>query len=92
MCEYVWSSDYPTEPGWYWFYGRKYGEDKHSMGTVTVFSVQTGAVRVLDGQFMWEQDKHKGVFSRIDEPVISPEIAGGEFKSSPVVITREDTI
>ena len=92
MCEYVWSSEYPTEPGWYWFFGRKYGEERYSLGTVRVIPISNGIMYVLDGNFMYESEGHKGVFSRIDEPMISAKIAGGEFKSEPVVITREESI
>ena len=63
------------------------------MGVVRVMRIANNDVmRVLNGQFMFQSDGHKGVFSPIDEPIISAEIAGGEFKSSPVVITREETI
>ena len=82
MCEHVWTSEYPTKPGFYWFYGRHYGEEKHSMGVVRVFPTQTGVARVLDGNFMFKQDKHEGVFCPIDKPIISAEIAGGNFETT----------
>ncbi len=81
MCKHVWTSEYPTNPGWYWFYGRHYGDEKHSMGVVNVFPIQNGVCHTLNGQFMFKQDKHEGVFSPIDKPVISAEIAGGNFET-----------
>ena len=75
----MWSKEWPTAPGWYWFYGQHYGLLPHRLGTVRVFPIQNGVGRVLDGQFMYVLDKHNGVFMPIDVPVIPSEIAGGNF-------------
>ncbi len=60
-----WTTDWPTAPGWYWFYGRRYGEEMHSLGTVEVSKASNGVIRVLGGAFMYRQEKHVGVFQRI---------------------------
>jgi hypothetical protein len=75
-----WTTDWPTEPGWYWFYGKRYGEEKHSIGTVEVFNVSNGVMRVLGGAFMYPQEGHVGVFQRIETPVVPAEIAAGNWE------------
>ena len=77
--ENEWTPDWPTEHGWYWFYGHKYGEEKVSITVVRVRKVTDGVVRVIDGAFMYKGEKHRGVFQRISTPVIPAEIAGGDL-------------
>lgn len=82
MCEHVWTNEYPTTPGFYWFYGNHYGMKKRTLGVVKVSSVRNGVCRVLDGNFMFKEDKHKGVFCPLDKPAISAEIAGGDYETA----------
>lgn len=77
--ENEWTSDWPTEPGWYWFYGYKYGEARLSIGTVSIKTISNGIMTVMDGHFMYQQEGHVGVFQRIPTPVIPPHIATGVF-------------
>lgn len=79
MTENEWTTDWPTEPGWYWFYGHKYGDERVSVGVVQVRKISTGVSLVLDGNFMFLQEKHRGVFQRIATPVVPAEIAGGKL-------------
>jgi hypothetical protein len=79
MTENEWTPDWPTEPGWYWFYGHMYGEEKRSAGVVRVSKISNGLIHVLDGNFMWPKEGHRGVFQRLPAPVIPAEIAGGEL-------------
>ncbi len=75
----MWTDEYPVKVGWYWFYGRHYGEDKHSLGVVRVVQVSNGLVYILNGHSMWKSEGHRGVFHSIDVPIIPAEMAGGNF-------------
>lgn len=75
----MWTDKYPAKVGWYWFYGRLYGEDRHSMGIVRAVQVSNGLSYWLDGHGMFKSDGHKGVFHPIPIPMIPAEIAGGNF-------------
>ena len=77
--ENEWTPDWPTKPGWYWFYGHKYGEDRVSMSVVRVDKISNGLMHVIDGAFMYKQEKHRGVFQRMSTPVVPVEIAGGDL-------------
>jgi len=70
-----WIFDWPTEPGWYWFYGKHYGINQFRMGVVQVWENGT---RILDGKFMYQQEGHVGVFQRIPTPVVPADIAAGK--------------
>ncbi len=79
MPKNEWTSDWPTKPGWYWFYGQKYGEVERSMSTIRVRRAMNGVYRVIDGHFMYQQEGHRGMFQRIPTPVVPTEIAGGKL-------------
>ena len=75
----MWTNKWPTKPGWYWFYGRFYGEDRHSLGIVRVIQVSNGLTYILDGHGMFKSEGHDGVFHPLIVPTIPAEIAGGNF-------------
>ena len=67
----VWTKEWPTEPGWYWFYGHLYGEDRDSeYGIVRVYEISNGVMRTIDGQFMYEADGHDGIFTKAILPLV----------------------
>ena len=74
-----WTTEFPTEPGTYWFYGYRYG--KISCGTanepelvsVEVFKIANGMMCKADGQMMFESEvecPHFCVAELPDLPVI----------------------
>ncbi len=66
----MWTTEWPTEPGWYWFYGHKYGEDREpEFGIVRVHEISNGVMHTLDGQFMFQSEGHDGVFQQAVLPV-----------------------
>lgn len=66
----MWTLEWPTEPGWYWFYGHKYGEDRDpEYGMVRVFQAANGLMHTLDGHFMFPSEGHDGVFQQAVLPV-----------------------
>lgn len=73
--QHEWTPDWPTEPGWYWFYGNKYGESRVSMGTVRVDRISNGVMTVMDGHFMYPSEGHVGVFQRLPTPVVPFDVA-----------------
>ncbi|MHA2063251.1 MAG: hypothetical protein ACXABY_02600 [Candidatus Thorarchaeota archaeon] len=75
-----WTNEWPTNPGWYWFYGNKYGEATAEIGIVRVIKVSNGVAHTLDGHFMFKADGHKGVFQSIPTPIISADIAAGRYE------------
>lgn len=48
-----WTEKWPTEPGWYWFWGRGSGDALPSLYPVKVHE-PGGIVNVPDGPFMYE--------------------------------------
>lgn len=66
----MWTNEWPTEPGRYWFYGHKYKEARVEVGAVHVIATSSGVVHILDGQFMFKEDGHKGMFHPAQVPVL----------------------
>ena len=85
-----WTSDWPTEPGWYWFYGylwpfparREPGIvlaswERLDLDVVNVSQTPDGLVYTARGEFIYPEEDHRGYFKRIETPVIPAEIAMG---------------
>ena len=49
----MWTTNIPTEPGWYWFYGNQFKSTKLELKIVRVWN--NGPV-VCEGAFMYEQE------------------------------------
>jgi len=64
----MWTKELPTEPGWYWFYGHKYGDEHKEYGIVKVFEISNGVAHTIDGQFMFMSDGHDGHFAKVEPP------------------------
>lgn len=64
-----WTKEWPTEPGFYWFFGwnsRFIKKDRPpKLGIVQVWE---GLVYVLNGQFMYHGEGAEGVFKQFDAP------------------------
>jgi hypothetical protein len=61
----IWSYDWPTEPGWYWFYGwcfrsRGYPAKMH---LVRVRKIANGVAHVTDGHFLWRGEGAYGMWT-----------------------------
>jgi hypothetical protein len=63
-----WTKEWPTEPGWYWFYGHMYGEEKCNYGVVEVRRITNGVTRIMNGQFMFQAEGHYGHFIPLELP------------------------
>lgn len=62
MEEREWSAEWPTKPGWYWFFGYLYGGETREYAPVQVFKVSNGVVRTVNGNFMYRSEGHLGLF------------------------------
>lgn len=64
-----WTKEWPNKPGWYWFYGHKYGEDNDpEYGMVRVFQGSNSLIHTIDSQFMFKSEGHDGVFMIVEPP------------------------
>lgn len=49
-----WTKNFPTEPGWYWFYGQQFKCSKPKLQAVRAFMGGNSLVMVCAGSFMYE--------------------------------------
>ena len=61
-----WHNEWPTELGWYWFYGWCWSDRNHDaeLHLVRVRKVSNGVMRTTNGHFLWEAEGGFG-FHRI---------------------------
>lgn len=71
-----WTSEWPIEPGWYWFYGWPFSDrDKlASLYCVEVWKLQNGYAYVTHGHFMYKGEGAEGLW----QPMTLPELPQGE--------------
>lgn len=77
-----WTTELPTETGWYWFYGQQFKDSKPGLQTIQVVSGRNGPVRVCGAAFMYGSELGKMRFFKKME---TPELPKGEDE-----IQRED--
>jgi hypothetical protein len=70
----MWTKEYPTEDGKFWFYGRPFGPCSHPrLCMVCCFRDKTRLrILVCDGSFMYESES-EGVFMPADVPELPTE-------------------
>ena len=69
----MWTKEWPTESGFYWFYGllwyRYYRDgDKPELVSVEVIPVINGIMYGAKGTFIYEGEKHVGFWCKADLP------------------------
>lgn len=66
----IFTTDWPTEPGWYWFYGWRFGigvgDSRPTLHIVQVKTAGGGIHRIIGGTFMYQQEGHKGIFTPME--------------------------
>ncbi len=73
-----WTTEFPTEPGTYWFYGYRYGktscgrEAKPEMMLVMANEVSNGLMVTAEGQFMFEREIEQASFAKTELPYSPP--------------------
>lgn len=78
----IWTQEWPTEPGYYWFYGRRFSTRNRcsdlpsEMSFVEVFmSAEESPVYICNGNFLYKREATKGWWTRAELPD-PPEEAG----------------
>lgn len=71
-----WSAEWPTEPGWYWFYGARSAyaakNGQVELRPCAVRKSANGVLYVMDGAFMYRAEGGAGLWSPIAEPAKPP--------------------
>lgn len=64
-----WTDQWPTEPGYYWYYGTRDTrfDTSPSLGVCEVRRISNGFAYILDGHFLFECEG-KGRFLSMPEP------------------------
>lgn len=52
----MWSKEFPTEPGWYWFWGRQFKAQDVKLAAVHVRQGGNSLVMVCNGSFMYKAE------------------------------------
>lgn len=66
-----WTDEWPTEPGWYWFWGQPWDNGPPQLYSIIVRLDALGsAVYVTDGHFMYEAEGAQGLWC----PTIFPDL------------------
>ena len=69
-----WTAEWPTDPGWYWFYGYRFGrdddKDKPELLPVQVWRIANGVAWVVGGRghFMYQGEGTTGLWLPLSEP------------------------
>ena len=66
----AWTTEWPTEPGWYWFFGFRFkSRDRPpELATVRVHKTMKGVARVGGASFMYRGEGDHGVWAKLDTP------------------------
>lgn len=66
-----WTKEWPTEPGWYWFYGqtsRQLYDRPPRMMLVKVSEIVNGVCYVTEGRFLYKAEGARGLWVRAYRP------------------------
>ena len=71
-----WKKEWPTKPGWYWFYGWPFGRDRYfkddpprlCMVSVHINIINNRITYVRDGQFFYKEECAVGLFKKAEVP------------------------
>ena len=67
----MWTKEWPTESGFYWFYGFLWSRmdgDKPHLVSVEVRPISNGIMYVAKGSFIYKREKHIGFWHKADLP------------------------
>ena len=67
----MWTKEWPTESGFYWFYGFLWSRmdgDKPHLVSVEVRQISNGIMYVAKGAFIYKREKHIGFWHKADFP------------------------
>ncbi len=65
-----WTTEWPVEPGCYWFYGHCFRDREHSpeFHFVKVRKISNGIAYVTGGHFLFKEEMGYGVWTQVDMP------------------------
>lgn len=64
-----WPTEWPTEPGWYWFYGRRSAFTEQSeLFPTRVFKASNSVVYVASGGFIYQEEGATGIWQLMTLP------------------------
>ena len=69
-----WTKEWPTEPGYYWFYAYRYGkiscgqETKPKLMLMEARRIMNGFMYTTDGQFVYESEPEEAWFMKAELP------------------------
>ena len=70
-----WTTEFPTEEGYYWFYGYRFGKDrgfgkknKPELMFTEVREVANGMMYVANGNFMFPNEVEEPHFQKVELP------------------------
>lgn len=66
-----WTNEFPTKPGWYWFYGHPWGKSEHDMIRLTMMRViqdnQGEIICTMNNSFIYKS-RCQGMFYKVTPP------------------------
>ena len=72
-----WSPEWPTEPGWYWFYGWEFGAStsvEAALDTVEVFASGGALVYIRSGHALRKEKGATGLWLPLETPEVPEEV------------------
>lgn len=74
MSENEWSKEFPTKPGYYWFYSYRYGkvsigrDNEPELMLAEVIKISNGTLMKADGQMVFESEVEEARFKIAELP------------------------
>ena len=73
----TWQTQWPEEPGFWWFYGRCFRNEKPKLYMVDIWKGKDYTAYVTEGHFLYREEGAKGFFQKAEVPEL-PEWAEEE--------------
>jgi len=66
----MWTKEWPTESGFYWFYGFLWSRDgdKPELISIEVIQASNAIIYVAKGSFIYKTENHVGFWNKADLP------------------------
>jgi hypothetical protein len=75
MMQHIWTSEWPTEEGWYWAYGVWWDlSERLELEPVHVWVTKHTVAYVAKGTFIYPSEEHKLLWQRIPKPELPEKI------------------
>ena len=66
----MWTTVWPTQVGWYWFYGQYTGEPSNRLTTMQVKRAANGFLYIAEGEFYWPSEFESAHFLPLEPPAL----------------------